>query len=107
MTDQEDRAAAINAGLPIPDETIAVIEKALREGGNGTFTWETRTVVALIARVRADQARIAELEAALKTAESWVNRWTAHVGSCKTDTLCTCGRTFVLFEARRALEEKK
>jgi len=53
------------------------------------------------------KGRIEELEAALSSAESWIDRWTKHVGNCSGGHLCTCGRTLILYEARAALGEKK
>lgn len=40
---------------------------------------------------------------ALESCESWIERWTEHVGSCPGGYQCTCGRTAVLSEARAAL----
>lgn len=48
-------------------------------------------------------AEIERLRAALETSEAWIDRWTAHVGTCRGGGDCTCGRTAVLFEARAAL----
>jgi hypothetical protein len=44
------------------------------------------------------------LRAALESCESWVDRWTGHVGACKGGDECTCGRTAILHEARTTLE---
>tara|TARA_R110000868_G_scaffold263967_7_gene522562 strand:+ start:2240 stop:2497 length:258 start_codon:yes stop_codon:yes gene_type:complete len=54
------------------------------------------------------QDRIEVLEAALKGITAWVAEWTDHVGDCshKNET-CSCGRVFVLHEARAALEGDK
>lgn len=50
------------------------------------------------------QDRIAELEAALKGAEAWIDRWTEHVGNCSgNNKTCTCGRAANLFEIHAAL----
>lgn len=51
-------------------------------------------------------AEIERLRAALATCESWVDRWTKHVGTCKGGDKCTCGRSAVLHEARAALGER-
>lgn len=42
-------------------------------------------------------------QAALETCQSWIDRWTQHVGSCEGGDRCTCGRTAVLYEAGVAL----
>ena len=44
-------------------------------------------------------------EEALATAEAWLDRWAAHVGSCAGGDRCTCGLTAVLAEVRSALSE--
>lgn len=44
-----------------------------------------------------------KLRAALVTCESWIDRWTQHVGRCEGDDRCTCGRTAILYEARAVL----
>lgn len=48
--------------------------------------------------------RAEEMREALETAESWIERWAAHVGNCRGGDVCTCGRTAVLAEVRKALE---
>ena len=58
-------------------------------------------------RIEALDKRNKELEAALTGAEAWIDRWTKHVGSCAGGSVCGCGRTLVLYEARAALGEKK
>lgn len=44
-------------------------------------------------------------DTALATAEAWLDRWAAHVGSCKGGEKCTCGLTAVLHEVRGAKGE--
>jgi uncharacterized Fe-S radical SAM superfamily protein PflX len=51
-------------------------------------------------RLEAENER---LRAALESCESWIDRWTNHVGTCKGGDKCTCGRTAILFEAKAAL----
>jgi len=47
---------------------------------------------------------IERLRGVLSAAEAWIDRWSYHVGSCRGATnVCTCGRTFVLYEIRAAL----
>jgi DNA modification methylase len=43
------------------------------------------------------------LREALASCESWIDRWTTHIGSCAGWNKCTCGRTAILFDARAAL----
>lgn len=50
---------------------------------------------------------IERLREALQTAESWIDRWTEHVGKCAGNEGCTCGRTLVLFECSSALQQKE
>lgn len=49
------------------------------------------------------EAEIEGLRSALASCESWMDRWASHVGSCKGDNQCTCGRAAILHEARAAL----
>lgn len=49
------------------------------------------------------EAEIDRLRAALESCESWIDRWTRHVGPCEDADKCTCGRTAILHEARAAL----
>lgn len=42
---------------------------------------------------------------ALATAEAWLDRWAAHVGSCEGFPTCTCGLAVVLNEVRLAMVE--
>lgn len=46
---------------------------------------------------------IERLRAALAACESWLDRWTEHVGNCEGGNECTCGRTAILHEARAAI----
>jgi hypothetical protein len=54
-------------------------------------------------RLTAENAR---LLLALASCESWIDRWSQHVGSCEGADKCTCGRTAILYEARAAIEQK-
>ena len=51
-------------------------------------------------------AEIERLRAALKSAQSWMDRWAAHVGRCKAGAQCTCGRNAILHEINAALYEQ-
>ena len=63
--------------------------------------------LALLARRGADvAARIAQLEAALRANQSWLERWASHVGGCEAGYKCTCGLSAVRFETSTALEER-
>lgn len=44
-----------------------------------------------------------ELLEALRSCESWIDRWTAHIGNCKGGNECSCGRSAVLHEALDAI----
>ena len=57
-----------------------------------------------LVRLRVENERLRE---ALQTAESWIDRWTEHVGKCAENEGCTCGRTLVLFECSSALQQKE
>lgn len=48
-------------------------------------------------------AEIDRLRAALSSCESWIDRWTKHVGNCQGGEKCTCGRSAVLYEASTIL----
>lgn len=45
------------------------------------------------------------LRFALESCQSWIERWTKHVGSCEGGDKCTCGRTAVLHEASAILAQ--
>lgn len=47
------------------------------------------------------------LRAALSSSESWIDRWTSHVGTCEGGNKCTCGRSAVLFDAGDALNQQE
>lgn len=61
--------------------------------------------------VRYQNAALADenerLRAALESCESWMDRWTQHVGSCQGGDKCTCGRTAILYEARAAMSHNQ
>jgi len=48
-------------------------------------------------------ATIEEMEGALKSASSWLERWGSHVGNCGGGHVCTCGLTAISHEAETAL----
>jgi hypothetical protein len=48
-----------------------------------------------------------QLREALESCQSWIDRWTQHVGNCKGGERCTCGRAAVLYDASAALNEQK
>ena len=59
-------------------------------------------------QMKRSKARIEQLEAALGYAETWIDKWSRHVGSCHAPAdICTCGREAILHETRAALEGKK
>lgn len=45
-------------------------------------------------------------ETALRTADSWLERWAEHVGSCRGGELCTCGLTRVRYEVTEAIQSQ-
>lgn len=47
------------------------------------------------------------LKEALASCESWIDRWTGHIGVCEGGDKCTCGRSAILYEARAALEPSR
>lgn len=51
-------------------------------------------------------AEIAQLREALESSESWIDRWSIHVGRCEGDKKCTCGRVAILTEVRAVLAEE-
>lgn len=61
---------------------------------------ELVTLRARLAQVEAERDRMREV---LKSCQSWIDRWTKHVGSCEGGNKCTCGRTAILYEASAAL----
>ena len=50
---------------------------------------------------------IERLRAALSSCQSWVDRWTEHVGNCEGGDKCTCGRSAILFDANEALNQQQ
>lgn len=54
-------------------------------------------------RLTAENDRLRE---ALSSCESWIDRWSAHVGNCKGGDKCTCGRSAVLYEANSAINQQ-
>ena len=50
--------------------------------------------------------RVEELEAGLRIADSWLERWAVHVGACQSGEGCTCGLTRVRYDVARTLLEK-
>jgi len=52
-------------------------------------------------------AEIERLRAALEISQSWLDRWTTHIGTCKGADQCTCGLTRVQFDVAEALENSK
>jgi hypothetical protein len=51
-----------------------------------------------------------KLAKAVKTVggpSSWLDRWAVHVGSCRGDTVCSCGLSLAQYEARATLAEIK
>lgn len=58
---------------------------------------------ARIERLTAENER---LRAAVSSCQSWIERWTGHVGNCKGGAGCTCGRSAVLFDAANALDQQ-
>ena len=44
------------------------------------------------------------LREAAEIAESWIDRWTKHVGNCRGDSTCECGRANALYELAAALK---
>lgn len=56
-----------------------------------------------MATIPVEAAPSPDVGEALASAESWIDRHTAHAGSCLGGSVCTCGRTAVLHELREAL----
>lgn len=51
-------------------------------------------------------ARIEQLEAALRGAESWLQNWAVHAGRCEGGNGCTCGLTAIRYDLSAALGER-
>ena len=69
-------------------------------------TLDSDRLFALARRGADAAARIAQLEAALRANQSWLERWASHVGGCEAGYKCTCGLSAVRFETSTALEER-
>ena len=88
-----DEAATAIASLREERERLRREVEALRASQNGPAILRERVRV---------------LEGALNSCESWIDRWTYHIGSCKgEDHRCTCGRAAVLHEARAAIAKEQ
>ena len=57
-------------------------------------------------QVEALEAEVLRLRSALETCEAWIDRWSQHVGHCKGEDKCTCGRSRILHESRAALNPR-
>ena len=51
-------------------------------------------------------SHIEKLEAALSLSKDWIEKQAVHAGDLCTSKQCVCGKALVLFNARKALEEK-
>lgn len=77
--------------------------KSLRPYARLTFNGHAYVPTAEIERLTAENER---LLAALGSCQSWIERWTKHVGNCNGGAECTCGRSAVLFDASDALDQQ-
>lgn len=93
--DLVNRLRGIGERIPVP----------CPDGIKGCLVFHYRVETNPVCAKAAD--RIERLEAALSTADSWLDRWAVHVGNCEGENTCTCGLTNARYEARAALGESK
>lgn len=60
----------------------------------------------LRSEVERQDREIERLRAALLIAQSWLDRWAAHVADCRGGDQCSCGLTRVRFDVAAALDQE-